>query len=115
MKHAVARQTATPQIAAIEPDGYLYGSADQSTGLEDSVSKCGSSDPAAEILMVDSRRSPPGFPRGENGGSGGDRAHDNDGYIPQPLTSEQRAELCRRNGDALFTPIAGDSPEALAL
>ena len=72
VRHAVARQSATTQVAAIEPDEPLYGLFDLSTGSVETASECGSSDPAAEILMVDGPRSPPGFARGGGAGDGGD-------------------------------------------
>ena len=52
VKRAVARQSATPQVAAIEPDETLYSLFDLSTGSIETTSKCGSSDSAAEVLMV---------------------------------------------------------------
>ena len=48
VRHAVARQLATPQVAAIEPDESLYGLFDLSTGSAETASECDSSDPAAE-------------------------------------------------------------------
>ena len=74
VRHAVARQTATTQVAAIEPDESLYGLFDLSTGSVETASECDSSDPAAEILMVDGPRSPPGFARDGGAGDGGDPA-----------------------------------------
>ena len=47
VRHAVARQSATPQVAAIEPDESLYGLFDLSTGSAETASECDSSDPAA--------------------------------------------------------------------
>ena len=58
VRHAVARQTATTQVAAIEPNESLYGLFDLSTGSVETASECDSSDPAAKILMVDGPRSP---------------------------------------------------------
>lgn len=49
----VARQSATPQVAVIEPNESLYGLFDLSTGSAKTASECDSSDPAAEVLMVD--------------------------------------------------------------
>ena len=72
VRHAVARQSATPQVAAIEPDETLYGLFDLSTGSVETASECNSSDPAAEVLMVNGPRSPPGFPRVDDGDGGGD-------------------------------------------
>ena len=65
--------------------------------------------------MVDGPHSPPGFHR-EDGRDGGDdpsRVHED--YHPEPLSSQQREELRRRNMDALHTPIVGETPEARAL
>ena len=59
--------------------------------------------------MVDEPRSPPGFPRTDG------PSHTHEEYLPEPLTSLQREELCRRNMDALHTPIVGETPEARAL
>lgn len=44
VRHVVARQSATPQVAAIEPDESLYGLFDMSTGSAETASKCDSSD-----------------------------------------------------------------------
>src|SRR3954465_14832305 len=115
VKHALARQSATPQVAATEPDESLYGLFDLSTGSVETVSECDSSDPAAEILMVDGPCSPPGFPRTEEVAGGGIPARGHEEYMPEPLTSVQREELRRRNMDALHTPIVGETPEARAL
>ena len=54
----VARQSDTPQVASLEPDESLYDLFDLSTGSVETASECGSSDPAAEILMVDGPNSP---------------------------------------------------------
>ena len=63
--------------------------------------------------MVDSHRSPPGYRRGgENRDSDGSLGHEE--YQPQPLSSEQREELRRRNEEALHTPIIGETAEARA-
>jgi len=62
VRHAVARQSATPQVAAIEPDESLYGLFDLSTGSAETASECDSSDPAAEVLVIDGPHSPPGSP-----------------------------------------------------
>ena len=115
MKHAVARQMATAQVAAIEPDESLYGLFDLSTGSVETASECDSSDPVAEILMVNGPRSPPGFAHEGGAGGGGDPVWDHEEYQPKPLDSLQREELRRRNMDALHTPIAGETPEARAL
>ena len=111
----MARQSATPQVATIELDESLYGLFDPSTGSTETASECDSSDPAAEVLMVNGPRSPPGFPRTDGADGGGDPAQVHEEYQPKPLTSQQREDLRRRNMDALHTPIAGETPEARAL
>src|SRR4051812_38860919 len=73
VRHAVARQSATPQVAAIEPDESLYGLFDLPTGSAETASECDSSDPAAEVLAIDGTRSPPGFPRTDGGAGGATR------------------------------------------
>ena len=115
VRHAVARQSATTQVATIEPDESLYGLFDLSTGSVETASECDSSDPAAEVLMVNGPRSPPGFPRIDGMDDGGDPAQAHEEYQPEPFTSQQREDLRRRNMDALHTPIAGETPEACAL
>ena len=40
VRRAVARQSATTQVAAIEPDESLYGLFDLSTGSEETASEC---------------------------------------------------------------------------
>ena len=115
VRHAVARQSATPQVAAIEPDESLYDLFDLSTGSTETASKCDSSDPAAEVLVIDGPHSPPGFPRTDGGADGGDPSLPHEEYLPEPLTLLQREELRRRNMDALHTPIVGETPEARAL
>ena len=40
VRHAVAHQSATPQVAAIEPDETLYGFFDLSTGSVETASEC---------------------------------------------------------------------------
>lgn len=115
MRHAMARQSAAPQVAAIEPVESLYGLFDLSTGSMETASECDSSDPAAEVLAVDGTHGPPGFPRTDGGAGGGDPSHPHDEYLPEPLTSLQREELRRWNMDALRTPIIGETPEARAL
>ena len=87
MRHAVARQSATTQVAAIEPDESLYGLFDLSTGSVETTSECDSSDPAAEVLMVNGPRSPPGFPRVDGTDDGGGPAQAHEEYQPEPLTS----------------------------
>ena len=86
-----------------------------STGSAETTSECDSSDPAAEVLMVDGPPSPPGFPCTDEGTGGGDPSRPHEEYLPEPLTSLQREELHRRNMDALHTPIVGETPEARAL
>ena len=115
MKHAVARQTATPQVAAIEPDESLYGLFDLSSGSVETLSECDSSDPAAEVLMVDTPCSPPGFRRDGDGDGGGDPSCVHEEYHLEALSSRQREKLHRRNMEALHTPIVGETSEARAL
>ena len=111
----MARQSTIAQVAAIEPDESLYGLFDMSTGSAETASECDNSDPVAEVLMVNGPRSPPGFPRNDGMDDGGDPAQAHEEYQPEPLTSQQREELRRRNMDALHTPIVGETPEARAL
>ena len=111
----MAHQSATPQIAAIEPDETLYGLFDLSTGSIETASECDSSDPAAEVLMVNGPRSPFGFPRDDGGDGGSDPSRAHEEYRPEPLSLQQREELCRCNMDALHTPIIGETPQARAL
>ena len=63
----MARQSTVAQVAAIEPDESLYGLFDLSTGSAETASECDSSDPAAEVLMVNGTHVPPGFPGTEGG------------------------------------------------
>ena len=65
--------------------------------------------------MVNGPHVPPGFPSAEGGNGGGDPSHDHEEYLPEPLNSQQREELRRRNMDALHTPIVGETPEARAV
>ena len=65
--------------------------------------------------MVNRSRSPPGFPCEDGGDGGGDPSRAHEEYRPEPLSSQQREELRRRNMDALHTPIVGETPEARAL
>ena len=65
--------------------------------------------------MVNGPRSPPSFPRNDGMDDGGDPAQAHEEYQHEPLTSQQREDLRRRNMDALHTPIAGETPEARAL
>ena len=83
----MARQSATTQVVAIEPDESLYGLFDLSTGSAETVSKCDNSDPAAEVLMVNGPHGPPDFPGAEGGDSGGDPSHAHEEYLPEPLNS----------------------------
>lgn len=90
----MARQTATSQVVAIEPDEFLCGPVDSSTGSADTVFEHGSSDPVTEVLMVDSRHNPPGFRRNGGNGDGDGPSYDDDGpsydhdeYESQPLNS----------------------------
>ena len=69
----------------------------------------------AEVLMVDGPHSPPGFRRDGGGDGSGDPSRGHEEYRPEPLSSQQREELRRRNMDALHTPIVGETPEARAL
>ena len=115
VKHAVAQQSTTHQVAAIEPDETLHGLFDLLTGSAETASECDSSDPAAEVLMVDGPRGPPGFRREDGEDAGGDLSRVHEEYRPEPLSSQQREELRRRNMDALHTPIIGETPEARAL
>ena len=65
--------------------------------------------------MVDGPRSPPSFRREDGGDGGSDPSRVHEEYQPKPLSSQHREELCRRNMDALHTPIVGETPEARAL
>ena len=111
----MARQSAIPQVMAIEPDESLYGMFDLSTGSAETASECDSSDPVAEVLMVNGPHIPPDFPGAEGGNDGGDPSRAHEEYRPEPLSSQQREELRLRNMDALHTPIVGETPEARAL
>ena len=55
-----------------------------STGSAETVSECDNSDPAAEVLMVNGPRSPPGFPRDDGGDGGGDPSRVHEEYRPSP-------------------------------
>ena len=101
VKHAVARQSSTPQVATIEPDVSLYGPFNLSTGSADTLSECGSSDPVVKVLMVNTHRSPPGFRHNGDDGDGDGPSYGHDEYEPQPLNSQQREELHHRNMEAL--------------
>ena len=105
----------TPQVTTIKPDESLYGLFDLSTGYAETASECDSSDPAAEVLVIDGPHSPPGFSRADGGADGGDPSRPHEEYLPEPLTMLQREELRRRNMDARHTPIVGETPEARAL
>ena len=65
--------------------------------------------------MVNGPCSPPGFNREDGGDGNGDPSRVHEEYRPEPLSSQQREELRRRNMDALHTPIVGETPEAQAL
>ena len=65
--------------------------------------------------MVDGPRGPPGFRHKDGEDGGGDPSCFHEEYHPEPLSSQQREELRRRNMDALHTPIVGETPEARAL
>ena len=65
--------------------------------------------------MVDSHRGPPGFRRSGDGSRSAGPSLDHEEYQPQPLSSQQREELHRRNMEALQTPIIGETAEARAL
>lgn len=65
--------------------------------------------------MVDSHRSPPGFRRSGGNGGGDGPSYGHEEYQPQPLNSQQREELHRRNVKAQQTPIIGETAEARAL
>ena len=101
-----------PQVAAIEPDESLYGLFDW---LRETLSECDSSDPAPEVLMVDTPRSPPGMRRNGGDDGSGDPSHVHEEYHPETLSSQQRGELHHRNVEALHTPVVGESSEAWAL
>jgi len=115
VRHAVAHQAFTPQVAAIEPDVFPCGSVDLLTDFAETLSESGSCDPAAEVLMVNSHHGPPGFHRNGDGGRSAGTSIDHEEYQPQPLTSQHREELHRRNVEALQTPIIGETAEARAL
>jgi len=106
----VARQSTAAQVAAIEPDESLYGLFDLSTGSAETASECDNSDLEAEVLMVNRPHVPLGFPGTDGGNGGGDPSHDHEEYRPEPLDSQQREELRRRNMYALHTPIVGETP-----
>ena len=59
-----------------------------STGSAETASECDSSDPAAEVLMVNGPHVPPGFLGTEGGNGGGDPSHDHEEYLPEPLNSQ---------------------------
>ena len=65
--------------------------------------------------MVNGPCSPPGFTREDGGDGVDDPSHAHKEYRPEPLASQRREELRRRNMDALHTPIVGETPEAQAL
>ena len=104
----------TLQVVAIEPNEIHRGPVDLLTGSANTLSESGSCDPAAEVLMVDSRRSPPGFQHNSGNGDSDGPSFGHEEYEPQPLNSQQREELHRRNMEALQTPIIGETAEAQA-
>ena len=55
-----------------------------STGSVETASECDSSDPAAEVLMVNRPHSPPSFPRDDGGDGGGDPLRVHEEYRPSP-------------------------------
>ena len=59
-----------------------------STGPVETASECDSSDPLAEVLMVNELRSPPGFPRDDGSDGGGDPSRVHEEYCPEPLSSQ---------------------------
>ena len=65
--------------------------------------------------MVDSHRGPPDSRRNNDGDRSAGPSLDHEEYQPQPLSSQQREELHRRNMEALQTPIIGETAEARAL
>ena len=83
----VAWRSSTHQVAAIEPDETLHGLFDLSTGSAETASECDSSDPAAEVLMVNGPRGLPGFHREDGEDGGGDLSRVHEEYHPEPLSS----------------------------
>ena len=65
--------------------------------------------------MVDSHHGLPGFRHSGDGDRSAAPSLDHEEYQPQPLSSQQREELHRRNMEALQTPIIGETAEARAL
>ena len=88
VKHAVARHSATRQVATMEPDETLHGLFDLSTGSVETASECDSSDPAAEVLMVDGPCSLCGFRHEDDEDGGGDPPRVHEEYHPEPLSSQ---------------------------
>ena len=84
----VARRSATHQVGATETDETLHGLFDLSTGSAETASECDSSDPTAEVLMVDGPRGPPGFRREDGEDAGGDPSWVHEEYHPEPLSSQ---------------------------
>ena len=62
--------------------------------------------------MVDSHRGPPCFHHSGDGGRSDGPSFNHEEYQPQPLSSQQREELHRRNVEVLQTPIIGETIEA---
>ena len=81
----------------------------------ETLSECDSSDPVAEVLVVNTPHNPHSFRRDDGGDGGGDPSRVHEEYHPEALTSQQREELHRRNMEALHTPIIGETAEARAL
>ena len=65
--------------------------------------------------MVDGPHSLLGFCCEDVEDRDGDPSRVHEEYRPEPLSSQQREVLRRRNMDALHTPIVGETPEARAL
>src|SRR3954471_8875235 len=86
-----------------------------STGSVETASECDSSDPAADVLMVDAPCSPPSFCCDGGGDGGIDPSCVYEEYHPEILPSQHREDLHCRNMEALHTPIVGESSEARAL
>lgn len=115
VKHAVACQLDTPQVATIEREESIYGLFDMSTGSVETLSECDNSDPAAEVPMVDTPRSPHGMRRNGGNDGGGEPSRIHEEYHSETLSSQQREELHHINMEALHTPVVGETSEARAL
>ena len=90
-------------------------SMDYSTGSAETLSECNGSGLAAEVLMVDTPCSHPGFCRSNGGDGDGGPSHGHEEYRPEALTSQQRDEMPHHNVEALHIPIIGETSEARAL